>query len=59
MRRRGGGLFGCRHWSPIGWYWTLFLVKLDAVFASSGLRLNRIAPTECPICVIEAVSGQV
>jgi hypothetical protein len=33
----------------------LFLVKLDAVFASSGLRLNRIAPTECPICVIVAV----
>jgi hypothetical protein len=22
--RRGGGLFGCRHWSPIGWYWTCY-----------------------------------
>jgi hypothetical protein len=20
----GGGLFGCRHWSPIGWYWTCY-----------------------------------
>jgi hypothetical protein len=20
VRRRRGGLFGCRHWSPIGWY---------------------------------------
>jgi hypothetical protein len=34
----------------------LFLVKLDALFASSGLRLNRIAPTECPVCVIEAAA---
>ena len=25
------------------------------LFASSGLRLNRIVPTEGPICVIEAV----
>jgi hypothetical protein len=24
MHRRGGGLFGCRHWSPIGWYWTCY-----------------------------------
>ena len=22
--RRGGGLFGCRHWSPIGVYWTCY-----------------------------------
>src|SRR5262245_39006900 len=22
--RRGEGLFGCRHWSPIGWYWTCY-----------------------------------
>ena len=29
------------------------------LFAASGLRLNRIVPTERPICVIEAVSGQV
>jgi len=21
---RGYGLFGCRHWSPIGWYWTCY-----------------------------------
>ena len=21
---RGEGLFGCRHWSPIGWYWTCY-----------------------------------
>jgi hypothetical protein len=28
------------------------------LFASSGLRLNRIVPTEGPICVIEAVPGQ-
>ena len=21
---RGAGLFGCRHWSPIGWYWTCY-----------------------------------
>ena len=21
---RGGGLFGCRHWSPIGVYWTCY-----------------------------------
>jgi O-methyltransferase domain len=27
------------------------------LFASSGLRLNRIVPTEGPICVIEAVPG--
>ena len=27
------------------------------LFASSGLRLNRIVPTEGPICVIEAVLG--
>ena len=24
VRRRGGGLFGCWHWSPIGWYWTCY-----------------------------------
>ena len=24
VRRHGGGLFGCRHWSPIGWYWTCY-----------------------------------
>jgi hypothetical protein len=24
VRRRRGGLFGCRHWSPIGWYWTCY-----------------------------------
>jgi hypothetical protein len=24
VRRRGGGLIGCRHWSPIGWYWTCY-----------------------------------
>ena len=29
------------------------------LFASSGLRLNRIVPTEGPICVIEAVPGYV
>ena len=29
------------------------------LFASSGLRLSRIVPTERPICVIEAVPGQV
>jgi len=28
------------------------------LFASSGLRLSRIVPTERPICVIEAVPGQ-
>jgi hypothetical protein len=21
---RGGGLFGCRHWSPVGVYWTCY-----------------------------------
>jgi hypothetical protein len=29
------------------------------LFSSSGLRLSRIVPTERPICVIEAVPGQV
>jgi hypothetical protein len=29
------------------------------LFALSGFRLNRIVPTERPICVIEAVPGQV
>jgi hypothetical protein len=29
------------------------------LFALSGLRLSRIVPTERPICVIEAVLGQV
>jgi len=29
------------------------------LFASSDLRLNRIVPTERPICVIEAVPGRV
>ena len=29
------------------------------LFASSGLRLNCIVPTEGPICVIEAVPGYV
>jgi hypothetical protein len=24
VRRGGRGLFGCRHWSPIGWYWTCY-----------------------------------
>jgi hypothetical protein len=24
VRRRGAGLIGCRHWSPIGWYWTCY-----------------------------------
>jgi len=24
VRHRGRGLFGCRHWSPIGWYWTCY-----------------------------------
>jgi hypothetical protein len=24
VRRHGGGLFGCRHWSPSGWYWTCY-----------------------------------
>jgi hypothetical protein len=28
------------------------------LFASSGLRLSRIVPTERPICVIEAVPRQ-
>jgi hypothetical protein len=28
------------------------------LFASSGLRLSRVVPTERPICVIEAVPGQ-
>jgi hypothetical protein len=28
------------------------------LFASSSLRLSRIVPTERPICVIEAVPGQ-
>jgi len=28
------------------------------LFASSGLRLSRIVPTERPICAIEAVPGQ-
>ena len=29
------------------------------LFASSGLRLNRIVPTEGTICIIEAVPSQV
>jgi hypothetical protein len=29
------------------------------LFASSGLRLSRIVPTERPTCVIEAVPDQV
>ena len=29
------------------------------LFASSGMRLSRIVPTERPVCVIEAVPGQV
>jgi len=29
------------------------------LFASSGLRLSRIVATERPICLIEAVPGQV
>ncbi len=24
VRPRGGGLFGCRHWSPVGVYWTCY-----------------------------------
>jgi hypothetical protein len=33
--------------------------KFAELFALSGLRLSRIVPTERPICVIEAVLGQV
>jgi hypothetical protein len=29
--------------------------EFAALFAASGLRLNRVVPTARPICVIEAV----
>jgi hypothetical protein len=29
--------------------------EFGALFAASGLRLNRVVPTARPVCVIEAV----